>query len=274
MPTQLPITELSTYTDCFPGPQLRMAAASIVEGNTAAQLWISETDDLLLLWDKGNNVFYLSGQLSTTSGVAAFAELVATEIRAQAIAEGARYFKVRLLSAGSEHVLPTLFQGIELSEVHSLFYCFEHATPLPVANPQMGDVDFVLIDGAFLARTELINIEEVRGEIAWMWPSMEGFLANGFGYAAVAADRILCWCTAEYVSQERCGIGITTDPAFQGRGLATATASRFVAESLQRGMVPHWECVRDNLGSVRVAQKVGFTLVEAAHGWAGVFQVD
>jgi RimJ/RimL family protein N-acetyltransferase len=270
MLNQLPITELSAYVNYFPGPQLRMVAASIVEGNTAAQLWISDTGGLLL-WDKGNNVFYFSGQLTTDPDAAAFAKLFATEIRAQAIKEGARYFKVRLLSEGLEPALPALFQGIELREAHSLFYRFDQAAPLPAPAPQMAGVDFALIDGAFLARTGLANMEEVRGEIRWMWPSEEQFLANGFGYAAVAVDRILCWCTAEYVSRDRCGIGITTDPEFEGRGLATATAARFVAESLRRGIVPHWESDHDNLASVRVAEKVGFTLAEVAHGWAGLF---
>jgi GNAT superfamily N-acetyltransferase len=272
--TKLPITKLSAYTRYFPGLQLEMVTASILEGNTAAQLWISTAGEALLLWDKGNNVFYFSGEAAAETTIDALAALFATEIRPQAVEEGARYFKVRLLSDGLAFALPTLFRGIDLKESHSLFYSFIGAAPQPAPAPRLDSVDFSLIDGDLLARPGLANMEEVRGEIRWMWPSEEQFLSSGFGYAAHTVDRILCWCTAEYVSRDRCGIGITTDPGFEGRGLATATAARFVAESLRRGIVPHWECVRDNLASVRVAEKVGFTLAEAAHGQVGFFPAE
>jgi RimJ/RimL family protein N-acetyltransferase len=92
---------------------------------------------------------------------------------------------------------------------------------------------------------------------------------HGFGYAAVIPDRVICWCTAEYVSPQRCGIGIATDPAFERRGVATATAAQFVAECLRRGKRPYWECAAGNPASARVAEKAGFELLEQTRFWAG-----
>ncbi|MFP3897568.1 MAG: hypothetical protein ACLFV5_12130, partial [Anaerolineales bacterium] len=46
------------------GAQLQMVLASVAEGNTEAQTWaFAHPEDalLVLLWDKGNNVFYLLG---------------------------------------------------------------------------------------------------------------------------------------------------------------------------------------------------------------------
>jgi RimJ/RimL family protein N-acetyltransferase len=78
----------------------------------------------------------------------------------------------------------------------------------------------------------------------------------------VGERQIVCWCTAEYVSCGWCGIGIETIQAYQRRGLATATATAFLAHCAAHGIQPHWDCWANNVPSVRVAEKVGFALVE------------
>ena len=93
----------------------------------------------------------------------------------------------------------------------------------------------------------------------------------GFGVAARQRDQLICWCTAEYVSSSQCGIGIETAEDFRGKGIATATAARFVAERLRRGVRPQWECDASNPASARVAEKVGFTKAEDRTAWAGGF---
>ena len=69
-------------------------------------------------------------------------------------------------------------------------------------------------------------------------------------------------CTAEYVSGGRCGIGIETVPAYQGRGIATLTASAFAGYCATWSITPHWDAWSSNLPSVVVAEKVGFRKVE------------
>jgi len=68
----------------------------------------------------------------------------------------------------------------------------------------------------------------------------------------------VCWCTAEYVSDRKLGIGIETLPAYQGRGFATLTAAAFVQLCCARGLMPHWDAFQSNAPSLAVARKVGF----------------
>ena len=137
--------------------------------------------------------------------------------------------------------------------------------------PAVAGVRFVPIDRALLADEALTNADEVRSEVRWMWSSEERFLERGFGVAALVERHILCWCTAEYVSRKACGIGITTDAGCRSRGIATATAARFVAECRTRGLAPYWECAGDNLPSVRVAEKLGFEILEETTVLRGAF---
>jgi RimJ/RimL family protein N-acetyltransferase len=45
---------------------------------------------------------------------------------------------------------------------------------------------------------------------------------------------------------------------YQHQGLATVTATAFIAGCLARGLRPNWECWWDNEPSVSLAKKLGF----------------
>ena len=264
-----PVAQLSAHAAHFATPQLAMVVASIAAGNTAGQLWVGEQGDTALLWDKGNNVFYLAGAY-TAASQRAVAQLVTRELRPRAIEQGLARFKVRSLEQrGWEDALPAIFAPAELTPSDTLFYGYTVAQP-PVASA-VADVRFVPIDRALLARDDLVGVPDIREEIAWMWPSPDQFYERGLGYAALAGDDVACWCTAEYLSAAMCGIGIATAPQYQNRGIATGAAARFVRDALARGLVPYWECASTNAASRRVAEKVGFTLVETGRYWIGRF---
>jgi RimJ/RimL family protein N-acetyltransferase len=277
--TEHSLQRLNQYRDRFPGAQPALAIASILDGNTAANLWtisLPGAAEFIFLWDKGNNIFYLAGT-PTAEIEPLLRDLIQTEVRPRALREGAPYFKVHPFSAASTAALPRLFEDVTLHPLRTRFYRFEQAAVDAIPQPAVDDLHFGLIDRPFLERDDLTNLDEIRGEIEWMWPSLDRFYTHGFGIAAVnadsavSADIAVCWCTAEYVSRSQCGIGIATVPAYQRRGIATAAAVRFVEESLHRGLIPHWECNEQNLPSLRVAEKVGFTILEANDFWAGNF---
>ena len=57
------------------------------------------------------------------------------------------------------------------------------------------------IDAAFLRAERIKNREAVAAEICSCWMALEEFLERGFGHAVLCGDEIVCWCTAECVSQ-------------------------------------------------------------------------
>jgi len=103
-----------------------------------------------------------------------------------------------------------------------------------------------------------------------MWSSPQAYRAR-FGSVARVGDTIVYWCTAEYVSERMCGIGIETIENYQNQGIASATAAHFINECLRRQVTPHWECDQQNIGSKRVAEKVGFDLLQETVVWSGYF---
>jgi RimJ/RimL family protein N-acetyltransferase len=270
----IPIKYMRGFSDLFPSVQAQMVLESIVDGNTESHFWaVADTgdDDAVLLWDKGNIIFYLAGNPATNDVTNSLASLFARTIRPLAHKEGLRYFSAVAMSPQMERVLPNVLRDVTLHHVNKRFYSYAQATPNPLPQPALDGVEFLPIDAELLNDSHLEHVDQVAGEVRWMWPDMERFDRHGFGVAAKWQNQLICWCTAEYVSNSQCGIGIETVPEFQGRNVATATAARFVAESLVRGLRPHWECNAENLASARVAEKVGFALTEESEFWAGQF---
>ncbi len=265
-----PASTLSNEETIWPGPHLALVIDSIRAGNTAARVWHVSSPANQLLWDQGNNVLYLAGNWDTPDLREALQRLLTNHVRPQAQRIGRTYFKVAILGAMSEPVAffrqPLI--GLSHEPVITRFYQFGQSRPIPA--PTLADFALVPIDRTLLETSQAVNIELIREEIAWMWPSEMRFLSYGFGVAAVRGDEIICWCTAEYLSARKCGVGISTDPAYEGRGIGTATAARFVEECRQRGILAYWECTSANVKSQRVAEKVGFTLLGEETYFAGL----
>lgn len=274
MMEQVSERRMEDYVHYFPGAQLDMVLASVAEGNTEAQFWrTSQPDDevICLLWDKGNNVFYLSGRLTASETKKDLAELINAQVKEKAIKEGLSYFKVKGLSPSLESSITDIFQNIPLRKTNKLFYVFRDKRVKTIPNPKLDGIQYHTIDADFLEEGRFKNSRSVKAEIEWMWPSMERFRERGFGIAAVMDASIVCWCTAEYVSKSKCGIGIEVIDQFQNKGIATATAAHFLAHCINQNIVAHWECDKDNTGSVRVAEKIGFEKIEETVFWSGHF---
>lgn len=256
--------DLADHAGRFPAGAAQLALAAAAAGHSRARLW--RAADAAVFWDQANNVLYLAGQPQPAAG-----RELRDVIRAEALARGRPWFNAR----GPAGVDPDLaafgLADLGLTRRIKLLHTLP-AGVTPAAPPAPAGVEFALIDGAFLAgRVCWRNLERVRAEVAQMWPGLADFAARGFGVAARRGDALLCWCTAEYVGPRTCGIGIETDEAEQGRGLATAAAARFLALSRARGLEPHWECDAQNGASARVAAKLGLEVRETAAAWAGRF---
>ncbi|MFO8061154.1 MAG: GNAT family N-acetyltransferase [Bacillota bacterium] len=271
--TEMDPGQLNDIRHLFPGLRLEMVLDSIACGNTFGRLWTVDPADpgvLSLLWDGGNNKFYLTAGRQASGSLAALGRLVGGEIREAAHECGVLYFGVCALSAAAEGLAGAAFGGFLTGRRDSLFFRAPAARSVR-RGPDPEGISFLPIDQEFLSGAGSV-VEAVRREIEWMWPSVEHFLRGGWGTAAVAGDEVLCWCTAEYVGRRLCGIGIETVPEARNRGLGTATAARVVAEAGRRGCSPNWECGVDNPPSIRVAEKLGFQLEERTSFLVGRFE--
>jgi hypothetical protein len=74
---------------------------------------------------------------------------------------------------------------------------------------------------------------------------------------------MVSWSITDCISGDRCEIGIYTVPEYREKGLAKLTVAATVEQCLASGLVEvGWHCAEDNVGSWKVAEKVGFEQIK------------
>ena len=252
---------------------LSLALDAMAVGNSPALVWVDDRaqPSAAYVWDKAHCHFLL-GDASTPAFARTVRELVRQEIAPQMLAHGKAFLKVYYSSADWEEQIGAVYETAELLRRERVFYALDQ-----VAKPEWrasipSGFSVRQIDSELLATDRLRGIEILRNEIQTGWYSVEDFLHTGFGYCLLRENEIVTWCTAEYVSAGKCGIGIETAVEHMRRGFATITASAFVEHALERGLRPHWDSWKMNLPSVAVAHKVGFRLISEYAVFTGRFQ--
>ena len=267
-----PIARWQEYSAGFPGAHPQAIFASLLAHYTAGRLWVrtQNTETVAWLWDQGNSVFYVTGDLASAAIRQSCAALVGDVVKPAALQAGAPWFSIHCHPILAREELIATVPAAEHWPVERRFYQWPAAAAPPAVNPPAG-VTLHPIDEQLLARNDLANLAEVAGEIRWMWPSTAQFLRDGLGTVAVVEETIACWCTGEYRSRHQVGLGITTAEPYRRRGIATATAAHAVTQALAQGLRPFWECTEQNLASQRLAETVGFLYTERSSTWVGRF---
>lgn len=243
----------------FQGPQLSLVIDAATAGNSPNTIWVDNVAQpkTALLWDNAH-CYYLVGAADNPELNQALASFVTESLVPEAATRDLGVFKVYYSSEGWEDAIRLIFESPSLTKLERSFYTFDQ---VKLSNwrewlPNGGYVRS--IDQRLWANPRLKNLQAVTEEIESGWHSLRSFLEKGFGFCLLLADEIVCWCTAEYVSEKKCGIGIETVEAYRQRGLATLTACAFVEYCVSKQITPHWDAWTANLPSIAVAEKVGF----------------
>lgn len=87
----------------------------------------------------------------------------------------------------------------------------------------------------------------------------EAMLTDGIAAGAFVDNNIVAIAHTYAETDLHADIGVSTIEAWREKGFSTAAASLVAQEIQARGKVPAWSCGEDNIASLRVAQKLGFT---------------
>ena len=127
------------------------------------------------------------------------------------------------------------------------------------------DAQFTRPDGAVIRRLTVSDGEHLSGlspESAWVmktWGGAAGLAASGYGWGAFADGRCVSVACSFFVGCSYEDLGAVTEAGYEGRGLSTACSGGLCGDVRGRGRRASWTTSLDNVASLRVAQKLGFT---------------
>jgi hypothetical protein len=232
---------------------------SIVEGNTPAQIFVDDAEDISIFLICEGNCVYFGGEVEDKDkykeAINFFKENCLSESRRKELG-------VVKINYYTEAWKKELLEGLKEFDCNlydrSLF-----KQDLKYVKAVRNDDNVIVkkIDNEVLQNTSLGNLNCLIDEVMGMWGSEDNFIKNGFGYCAIMDGNIISWCTAEYVSKNYCGIGIETIEAHERKGVATMISNEFLKGCLASNITPYWDSWKKNIPSVRVAEKNNFKKV-------------
>jgi len=106
---------------------------------------------------------------------------------------------------------------------------------------------------------QLIERCEWRDEMAYYCGSLDNFMENGIGVCMMLQEEIVAEAYASSLGKVYAEIGAITRDNYRGRDFAPVVCAYLIEECLRQGYQPYWSCDMDNMASIRVAQKLGFS---------------
>ena len=135
--------------------------------------------------------------------------------------------------------------------------------------------EYVSIDENLLQKKHMKDFYIVERWVRGCYLSTEDYLIRGFGFCITYENEIASTCMCNYISKDRkrCEIGIITSEGHRRKGLAKNLVSRTVAHCLELDIQQiDWQSRLNNLGSIRIAETVGFKLDKLYTGYVKVLQ--
>ena len=89
--------------------------------------------------------------------------------------------------------------------------------------------------------------------------TIDAFLETGLGVCILHGDEFICRAEADMDVGGVREIGIFTEPGHWGKGLGTIAVAHLLKWCDDLGCSTHWDCVKLNIRSLKIARKLGFT---------------
>lgn len=91
-----------------------------------------------------------------------------------------------------------------------------------------------------------------------VYGSRENFFNKTFGFYSLENGEICSECEAAFIANGYTEIGIITSEKKRRQGFAFAACIRTLEEINKRGLKPIWACDKENIESIKLAEKLGF----------------
>ncbi|MGZ9583711.1 GNAT family N-acetyltransferase [Paenibacillus marinisediminis] len=104
-------------------------------------------------------------------------------------------------------------------------------------------------------------VNEMDDSYSLLWASSQAYLERAFGYCFINESGFVGACNTFYIGGGYIEPDIITLSDYRKQGLAYALCQKFINQSLQRKLIPYWDCDSGNVASNQLALKLGFQKV-------------
>ncbi len=261
MVTELPQRDFRVVRPLL-GPDFAYPEAlSVVEGTNPG--WVFTDDSAsprtALIWSKGIEGFYLVGIARNSRFLTALDAFVDRVVTPRAMQLGLRWFEVNGADESWGPVIEKTFRARKIHRSAQVVFRMPEVDQDPPAHEDDRGVRFV--DEDLLHDRSIENRAFLRSKIESYWESTDAYLQAGIGCCVVQRNQIVSLCFSAFVAGCTHVVDIETIPEFRRRRVAERVGRAYADACRARSLTLHWDCMRDNAPSMRLAEKLGLRKV-------------
>jgi hypothetical protein len=114
-----------------------------------------------------------------------------------------------------------------------------------------------------IVRADKALFHQMEGSVIpkHFWDRDVDFLSNGVGFCVMHDDKPAAFSFSAFVHDSILELGIETIASCRGRGFAILACAALIDYCLESNLEPVWSCRLENIGSYKLALKLGFESV-------------
>lgn len=242
--------------------EYHLSIAAVFARTVHGEVWIDAIDNPSIGFVKTPEGEYVAGDMACVQAYPALKALIPETA----------YLTVH--PSGWEQLLPQIWANPVARRHPRLHLRWQHHNVPDWRILLPPNFEVVAIDEQLLARTDLLNHEEITDRVN-DWVSTDFFLQHGFGFCVLHENTIVSRCMADCVQGTKCEIGVGTDPNYRRQGLAFIVVAATIEYCLSRGFMHiGWHCLRWNTASRVLAEKAGFCRVAEYSAYSAVLPAE
>ncbi len=229
--------------------------SGILNGTSKGECWLSDDNMLAVTYSYPVGGCGVFGKIGSTEKAKIYFDKVFVCLKALNIHE----FEFATEDAALREQLLCLFQDREIE--HELEYSYEthEETNVEIAVPDRYEVELVTEQTLHKGYE---NEGMLTKRLEKCWNTLDDFFEKSFSFIAVKDKRIVGIIFGSGRYEKYIPIDIEVLEEHRKKGISKALTIAFIKHCMKYELVPHWDCVESNKGSVHLAESAGFTKIK------------
>lgn len=232
---------------------------SVLEGNNPGDVFIDDIDSPKtgLVWNQGMKGFYFIGNPESPIFMTRITRFIENDLHNILKERNIDYFEVSGTTSDWEQAIQQLFKIKKLKSWKQIIYSWDEDVKY-IKRIAKIPYEVLSLKEILLQPQTFMNWDQYKKVLIEFWGDIDSFKDKGNCYFAIDGNKIIGSCYSAFVTTKVKTIGIETDQKYQNQGVGYTLALHCVKEALDGKRLPWWDCMKSNIPSSRLAEKLGF----------------
>jgi len=241
--------------------KVNLEVKSIIKSINPGRIFVDSVDQpkSAMIWSDGQKGFYFIGDEKNIEFNQSLNDFIDFELKEKCIDLGLNRFE---FSGETENWNPTFFEIFKHRDLNiskQMIFRIEKKDWKDYSK-RLNTTYYKLykIDKSLILNKKYRNTDFLIDEILRWWSSIEDFLEKSHGFCMIDHDTITNYSIGNFYFDQVMTIGIETLKKYRRKGLSQITCEAFIEECFKDNITIQWECMKENLPSYKLAEKMGF----------------